>query len=347
MRENDLLKILEATQYNQEEEPPSEQVIFRIDFKAIGSLGDFVLFSGRPKSGKTKYLSGAIAASLSGYPVYNMALKLPDGKKKVVHFDTEQSKYSHYKMMQLVKELGNFDKLPDTFKSYRCRSVSAAQIILLIDFYLKNNPDTGIIFLDGLLDIVTSMNDEKHSSFIKSWLKKITEVHNILLISVIHRGFSNDKSIGQIGSEGERAAQSVLLIEKNKEHKQYILKAEYLRDADEFSPVAIQYNNQTNQWQQCDYIEEEKPINRAKVSTNLKRKPNEYDISEHIALLARIFHSESLYSYKILCNRISEIYGVGQQWAKQCVSILERENLIYRTEDGFTNIKQSNLLKIK
>jgi len=340
MNQKDLYKLLQATQFDATADPPKEQVVFRIQFKTIGSLGDFILFSGRPKSGKTKYLSGCMAAAISRSTVFDMQIRLPEEKRKVVHFDTEQGKYSHWKMMQLILQLANLQQWPDNFKSYRCRSVAPAQILALVECALQHDPNIGIVYLDGLLDTIESMNDEKHSSHIKRWLKRITEDYNVLLAGVIHRGFSNDKSIGQIGSEGERAAQTVLLIEKNKDTRQYIMRAEYMRDDDEFAPVAIWYNKQLSLWEQTDYIDD----GQEKTPGSLKRKPHEYDISEHSANTVRIFNSGKLQNYKQLCSRICEVYGVGGQFAKEVVKILEKENLIWRLEDGnFTNIRQAKL----
>lgn len=344
MKQSDVLQLLKQVQFDPTHPAPVEQVVFRIDFKTIGSLGDFILFSGRPKSGKTKFLSGSIAAAISRLEVFGMNIKLPEHKKKVAHFDTEQGKYSHFKMMQLIAQLAGLEGLPEHFNSYRCRTIAPAQILAITEAYLQMTPDCGIVYLDGLLDVVDSMNDEKHSSYIKNWLKRITEQYNVLLAGVIHRGFSSDKSIGQIGSAGERAAQSVLLIEKNKETKQYILRGEYMRDDDDFEPIAIMYNKQLNLWQQCDYIADDQQPGRP---VSLKRKPYEYDISEHTANVVRIFNSQSLHSYKSLIQRIVEVYGVGQQWAKSCVPILESNQLIFSTPDGFTNIRQGRLLKIE
>lgn len=345
MRQEPLIQQLHSLEYDQTAPAPLEQVVFRIQFKTVGSLGDMIMFSGRPKAGKSKYIAGAIAASISRNEVFSMNIRLPEGKSKVAHFDTEQSKYSHYKMMQLVTQLSDLQKLPDNFKSYRLRSVAPEQIKRLINYYLQVNPDCGIVYLDGLLDMVTSMNDEKNSNSLKQWMKQITEDHNVLLAAVIHRGFSNDKSIGQIGSEGERAAQTVLLIEKNKETHQYIMRTEYMRDDDEIDPIAIQFNPQLSLWQQCDYIEAAAPAPKRSVS--MKRRPAEYDISEHTSNSYRIFNSTDTLSYKKLIERIVEVYGTGQAWAKECIVILEQNNIIWRVSDGFTNVRQGRLLKVE
>lgn len=335
--------MLDAARFDPAAAPPDEQVVFRIQFKTIGSLGDFMIFSGKQKAGKSKFVSGAIAASISREQVFDMQIRLPQGKERVAHFDTEQGKTDHYRMMQLIKKLAGIEDLPNRFTSYRCRQLEGRHILNIIECYLQMNPDCGMIYLDGLLDTIESMNDEKHSSFLKSWLKRITEQYNILLAGVIHRGFTNDKSIGQIGSAADRAAQSVLKIEKNKETKQYVMSSEYLRSADDFEPVAIRYNQQIELWEQCEYMQESEQQQSKPV--NMKRRPHEYDIAEHTTNVVRIFNSQTVHSYESLCRRIVQVYAVGTQWAKTCVPILEKENLIWSTPEGFTNIRQGRLLK--
>lgn len=340
MNNKQLDAFLQQAWYDPEEKAPEEKVVFRIQFKKIGSLGDFILFSGRPKSGKTKYLSGFISAAVSRTEVFSMAVRLPEGKREVVHFDTEQSKFSHYKMMQLILQLMGQKQFPANFKSYRCRAFSGSNIIAIIEHYLKLNPQTGIICLDGLLDTIENLNDSKNSSHLKMWLKRITEQYDVLLAGVIHRGFANDKSIGHIGSDGERAAQSVLMIEKNRELKQYVLKPEYLRDDDEFEPVAIYYNTQLSLWQQTDYMNEPETVKRG----IRNRLPHEYDIQEHEDNVRRIFSTNYVQGYDEVIRNIYEQYAIGISNSKKMLNYLKDEvYLIFKTETGYTNVKQARL----
>lgn len=340
MKEKQIQELLDKARYNPQEPEPAEQIVFRIQFKKVGSLGDFILFSGRPKSGKSKYLSGFIAAALTRITVFDLSIRLPDNKRKVAHFDTEQSKYSHFRMMKLIQQLAEQEQHPTDLHSFRCRGMNGSTILACIEHYLKITPDVGIVCLDGLLDTIESMNDTKNSTYLKNWLKRITEQYNILLAGVIHRGFSNDKSIGHIGSDGERAAQSVLIVEKNKELKQYILKPELMRDDDEFEPIAIYYNPQLSLWQQTDYI----PTDQAKPSKNRLRMPNEYDIQEHQDNVRRIFATGNVQDYNTILQNIREQYAIGLQPAKMMLKHLkDNEGLIFKTENGYTNIKQARL----
>lgn len=335
---------LQAALFKPDEPAPEESVVFRIKFKKIGSFGDFILFSGRPKSGKTKYLSGFIASAISRQSIFDLTVKLPDNKRHVAHFDTEQSRYSHYKMMQLITTLAEEAGFPDHFKSFRCRGMSGAMILACIEHYLKINPQVGLICLDGLLDTIDSMNDTKSSTHLKNWLKRITEQYNVLLAGVIHRGFSSDKSIGHIGSDGERAAQSVLIVEKNKELKQYILRPEFMRDDDEFEPIAIYYNVDESIWQLTDYI----PEDQAMKGKTRKRNAQDYDIIEHEDNVRRIFKLQHTQDYKTIVQNISEQYVIGQDMAKKFLVFLkDNAGLIFKTEHGYTNVRQVPLYATK
>lgn len=345
MNQTDIGKLLLDREFKAEGEPPPEEIVFRIEFQTIGSLGDYALITGRPKAGKTKYLAGAMAAAVSRKDTFGMKIRLPDNKRRVVHWDTEQGKRSHFNCLKLMLDLAGLPHTPDYFKSYHCRQDNAAQIIAMIDHYIRLYPDTGIMFLDGLLDLIDSFNDEKHSKFLVNWLKRITEANNLLIIAILHRSMSVDKSIGHLGSSADRAAQSVLIVEKNKETKQYILKAEYLRDGDDFTPVAIYYNKQMNLWEQTDYIDDA-PDQQPSRSVTMKRKAYEFTTDEHTALCYSLFTSDPVQSYDALLQRIKEVYGVGRSWAVECVKILEKENLVWRVPEGFTNIRQGKIFKV-
>lgn len=332
---------LQQFRFNQHDPEPVEQTVFRIQFKTIGGLGDVIAFSGRQKAGKSLFSSAAMAAAISRKEIFDMRITLPDAKNAVAHFDTEQSKLSHFKMMKRVKHFTQYDSLPAHFNSYRLRSVAPRMIMMYVEAYLKFTPSCGIVFIDGLLDLVDSMNDEKHSSHIKQWLKKISDDHNVLIVGIIHRGFASDKSIGQIGSAIDRIASAVMKIEKIKETKQIVMSSEYLRDDDEIEPIAVFYNTQVNEWQQTEFIEE--PQEGAKRATN-KRRPYEFNLSEHTANVALIFSNSDDMSYTDIVQRIVEVYGVGRNWAKECVALLQQQNLIYKTANGFTNRQQLRIV---
>lgn len=339
MNTTQLQKILTERAYNPQDEPENENVVFRIQFQNIGSLGNFILVTGTPKAGKSKWISGMNAAALKRQDVFSLNIRLPDDKRRIAHWDTEQNRYDYHAMMKLIKKLANIDVFPENYHSFHCRQDNARTIMAMVEYFLQQNPDTGMIFLDGLLDMIDRFNDEGQSKQLVNFLKRITDVHNVLVVGVLHRSVSVNKSIGHLGSSADRAAQSVLIVEKNKEVKQYVLRAEYLRSADDFEPLAIWYNKDCQTWEQCDYI----PTEETPRGANRKRRPHEYDITEHLDNIRRIFNSDRVLSYGNYINAICEIYALGHNLAKDMGAYLVKEGLVFRIEQGYTNQRQKGL----
>lgn len=335
-----IAELLISRRYNPNHEPPEEKVIFRIEFNNIGSLGNFITITGLPKAGKSKYIAGMIAAAISRTEIFGLSLKLPEGKNRVGHFDTEQSIHDYYRMMDIIKKLSGFAQLPSTLDTFNTREDGPTENIMMIEQYLNINGDCGLLFLDGLLDLIYSFNDEVQSKELINFLKRWTKVYNILVVAILHRSKSVDKSIGHLGAAADRAAQSILIVEKNRDRNTYILKPEYLRSAEDFTPIEIYFNKGTSTWEQTEHIPEEQD---ARPAPPRKRKANEYDIDEHRINVIKIFNSQAVQPYKMFVQNICEVYATGQNWAKDCVNVLCTEGLVYRTNEGYTNIKQGKL----
>lgn len=336
----DLDKLLKEALFDQHQQEPEEVVVFRIEGQNIGSQGNFALVTGLPKAGKGKYICGFTASALVKEIIFGMQVLLRQGKNGIAYWDTEQSRHDHFQMMKVIKQLIQRDEIPSNYYSYHCRKHDPQTIIPMIEHDLQTNKNIGIVILDGLLDLIDSFNDEKQSKALVNFLKRITDVYGIFVLAVLHRSKSVDKSVGHLGSAADRAAQSVLIVEKNKELKHYILKAEYLRNADDFTPIAIFYNRQTGAWEQCDYVAPGEKTSGKKVPL----KPQDYDISAHTLNLYRIFNSQPVQSYNILLQNIREIYPSSRQFAVDCIKYLTQETqMLFKTPEGYTMKKQTEM----
>lgn len=327
--------------YDPTREPPPNQIVLRIENKNIGSLQNFITITGQQKNGKGKYIAGICAAAISRQEVFNISVRLPEEKQRVCIWDTEQSDYDFYKMMDNIKALAGVASFPAHFNAFNVREDEPADILQMMDRYLQTHPDTGLFVIDGLLDCLTSYNDEGESKRLINVLKKWTKLYNILAPVVLHRGKSNSTTLGHLGSMADRAAQSVLVVEKIKERNTMQLRAEYLRSADDFTPIEIFYNNQLHCWQTSDYVppmeEPQTPIKRIPV------KPHDIDRQTHIVNVVRLFNGDDLQSYDMLVQNIREIYAASQKWARDCVPHLMKEGLIFKTVHGYTSQRAAKL----
>jgi GTPase SAR1 family protein len=232
-------QLLELRKYKTDHIPDKENVILRIGNKSVGSTQAYVIFGGLPKAGKSSFLNSCIASAFVPYDIFSMKINLPEQRQRLCLFDTESSDFDFYKRIQSILKFADLDKIPDNFDSFQVREDGTGTIRKMVERYLELNPDCSILVLDGLLDLITNYNDETESSMLTKWLKKITKVHDLLIISVLHFNKSNDHTTGVIGSHSDRFAQSTLEVKKDKENNTFVMQSRFMRSDADFEPVTL------------------------------------------------------------------------------------------------------------
>ena len=66
-------------------------VVIKINGSVISTLGNFSASTGKGKSKKTFNVCAIVAAALSNRRILNYEPTFPEGKRRVLYFDTEQS----------------------------------------------------------------------------------------------------------------------------------------------------------------------------------------------------------------------------------------------------------------
>ncbi|KAA5434899.1 mobilization protein, partial [Bacteroides cellulosilyticus] len=82
--------------------PP--QIIW-LDNSTIATLGNFSASTGKAKAKKTFNVSALVAASLANGKVLNYRASLPEGKRKILYVDTEQSRYHCHNVLERILKL--------------------------------------------------------------------------------------------------------------------------------------------------------------------------------------------------------------------------------------------------
>lgn len=235
--------LLQKSRINNETVVKDDLLYFVIDNNVIGSSGNFITFTGLPKSSKSTFICAFIASAISGRSVYDFnVLRYPHlNKRRVALFDTEQSPYDFQNKAKLIKRLS---LLTDIYKDLDVFSVieyDAIVILNMINTYLKENSDVAILIIDGILDLIDNFNDERQAKrlikIIRRWAKK----HEILIVTVLHLGKKDNMALGHIGSASSRYCQSELEVIKNKDST-FTLQPRMLRSAGNFNPINIYYS---------------------------------------------------------------------------------------------------------
>ena len=216
---NELSIKLESCRIDVLEEIPPPDIAWEIreanseEYILVGTLGNFSLVKGKAKSKKSFFINMAIASAV-GTDILQNKLRSPlkEGYNQVLYFDTEQSKYH---IIQAVKRICTQTgvQVPPNLKTYGLRKESPAERLRLVEYSIENTPNLGFVVIDGIRDLITSINDEAESSNMASKLLEWTEVYNIHIVVILHENPGSDKARGHIGTELMNKAETVIALE--------------------------------------------------------------------------------------------------------------------------------------
>ena len=106
--------------------------------------------------------------------------------------------------------------IPSNLNTYGLRKSSPSERLKLIEYAIENTPNLGFVVIDGIRDLITSINDEAEASNIASKLLKWTEEYNIHIVVVLHENPGSDKARGHIGTELMNKAETVIALQVDK-----------------------------------------------------------------------------------------------------------------------------------
>ncbi len=195
----------------------------------FAKLGDLHIVGGKAGHGKTAFMSQIMSALLCGHfgnmkceieltahdPATGEEVKM---QPTVLYIDTEQSIDDTIAIKNRVCTLSGIDytQPSDRFFVARMRDTTKAadrykQILQLI---WDIRPT--VVFIDGLLDLVSDYNDQTECSDVIRELMAVSTYYNISLWCVLHENPMTDKLVGSLGSIAERKVTEVFVIRKHK-----------------------------------------------------------------------------------------------------------------------------------
>jgi hypothetical protein len=209
---------------------PQPRVALKIGDAVIGTLGNILSVIGKAKSRKSFFIGMAISASITKKNVFSLITnELPIDKNRVLYFDTEQHKYDVQVALKRICTITSI-KEPDNLNVYGLRAKNPIERAELIEYAIYNTQNLGVVFIDGIKDLITSINDEEQATMIISKLMKWSEEKDILIITVLHQNKGDTNARGHIGTEQNNKAQTVLTVTKSPDNDMVsIVKAEMCR----------------------------------------------------------------------------------------------------------------------
>ncbi len=328
---NELSKKLESYKIDILKAIPPPEIAWEIrddqaeEFILLGTLGNFSMVKGKAKSKKSFFINMAISAAVSKGLIQNkIRSPLKDDFNQVLYFDTEQSEWHVQKAVKCVCKQLNISN-PINLSTYNLRKSSPSERLKLVEYAIENTPSIGFVVIDGIRDLITSINDEAEASNIASKLLKWTEEFNIHIVVVLHENPGSDKARGHIGTELMNKAETVIALQVDKYDESIsIVNAGFCRNKS-FKPFAIKITDEGLPKIIDDYVIQSKSKKGFDVLT--------LDPIDKFQLLKEVFKNGEGFQHGELTTQIKVVLdkkyqgtkGKGQSKIKQLITESKNE----------------------
>jgi hypothetical protein len=218
----------------------------RVHNSVIGTLGNFSASTGKAKSKKTFNVSAIVAAALAGDTVLCYCASLPEGKRKILYVDTEQSPYHCIRTMKRILQLAALptDRQPHNLEFLSLRRYTPDLRLGIIEQAVYGIPDLGLVIIDGIRDLVYDINSPGEATHIISRLMQWTDERQIHIHTVLHLNKGDDHTRGHIGTELNNKAECVLCVTRDETDRDISrVSAMHIRDI-EFEPFAFRIDRE-------------------------------------------------------------------------------------------------------
>jgi len=144
---------------------------------------------------------------------------LPAGKDKIIYIDTEQSNYHVSLALRRIKEMID-NKRIDNLLMYAFDAVMTDDRMLYTEFLINNTKGVGLVIIDGIADLVKSVNDEIVACDMADTLRRWATINDIAIGYVLHQNPSdNSKMRGHLGTVLMNKSETVIQISSSKENE--------------------------------------------------------------------------------------------------------------------------------
>lgn len=216
------------------------------NFKRLLTLSNISCLTGKSKSKKTFLLTKIISTfGKNTVDQQNKFLaELPNNKRTVLHFDTEQSEYDAYVTGKRIHDMAGINL--DHVGLWGLREYKPKERLRIITHAVeKFSKSTGIMFIDGVADLVRSINSEEEADEILHLFMKWTKIYNIHICAVLHQNKKDNFATGWIGTQIMKKAELVMAVEKDPEENNCsMVSCDVIRGVEDFKDFHFEIDEQ-------------------------------------------------------------------------------------------------------
>ncbi len=202
-----------------ENEPPS---LFSMNGVDVIPKRSISIVSAQKKSGKSNFAGLLMTACCNdSHNVLDGAIKSKLGALKVLNIDTEQPlKDARRTLRRVMKTAGyNYD---EQWNDHNIFSVSvkdySAEDRRIITEVAISEYEPDIVFIDGIADLVKSINDEVENTELMSWMDYLSCQFDCAVVGMLHLNYGTGKIGGWAGTQANKKFTDSFTLKKDKQN---------------------------------------------------------------------------------------------------------------------------------
>jgi len=335
----DTIAVMKSCEIDFENPPKAPEPLLTINDVTIGTPGNLVCVAGSEGSGKTNYLGGILSGAIKPYGIdidtLGTTIKENIDQRAVLLYDTEQSEFQLYKNLTYILRRSSLERPPSWFKAFCLVGISRSERMNLIlesmDRFFYEYGGIHMVVIDGIADLLGAVNDEESSVKLVEELFRMAAIYNTVIVCVLHLAPSGMKLRGHLGSEVQRKAAGILLIEKDDNNNCSVVKALKVRDGSPLDVPMVQFG-----WSKTEgrhvYLGE-----KSKEDSDL-RKTNELKDAA-----SEIFRDKVIIPNQQLVQAVMEQMDVKERTARAYIKFMRENGIIERTPENPQEYRQITL----
>jgi archaellum biogenesis ATPase FlaH len=327
----DTISVMKSCEIDFENPPIAPEPLITINDVTIGTPGNIICVAGAEGSGKTNYLGGILSGAIKPGEIeidtLGTTIKENIEQKAVLLYDTEQSEFQLYKNLTYIIRRSSQEKPPTWFKAFCLVGISRSERMNLIlesmDRFFYEHGGIHMVVIDGIADLLGAVNDEENSVKLVEELFRMAAIYNTVIICVLHLAPSGMKLRGHLGSEVQRKAAGILLIEKDDNNNCSVVKALKVRDGSPLDVPMMQFGWNKTEGRHVYLGEKSKEDSEARKTNELKD------------LAIELFRNKTFISNQNLYKAIMENMDVKERTARSYIKFMRDRGIIEKNPDNY------------
>lgn len=327
----DTISVMRSCEIDFKNPPKAPEPLITINDVTIGTPGNILCIAGSEGSGKTNFLGGMLSGALKPDNItvdtLGTFVQSNEGEKAILLYDTEQSEFQLFKNISYIIDRSQRSAPPRWFKAFGLVGISRNERMNLIlesmDRLYYEHGGIHMVVIDGIADLLNGVNDEESSVKLIEELFRMAAIYNTCILCVVHMAPSGMKLRGHLGSEVQRKAAGILLVEKETNTNYSVVKALKVRDGSPLDVPLIQFG-----WDKAQG-------RHVYLGNKSKEESESRKINELSEVAREIFAKKSVLGYSELLNAVMEALDIKDRMARNYIKFM-KDNGIIEKSNGIT-----------